>query len=130
MKPCISAIKDNVQRLKDFLHSNKILFQFDGGTDGFFNIFRIRGMEYEWRIRINPKNRLKGQKIRNSQIEYNLMDCYLNSDVNWSFTSYKLKEVEMCILTFQELGLDEGVKYLIKLAKKEEMESDIKKDFE
>ena len=36
----------------------------------------------------------------------------------------------MCILTFQELGLDEGVKYLIKLAKKEEMESDIKKDFE
>ena len=42
MKPCASAIKDNVQRLKDFLRSNGILFQFDGGDDAYFNIFRIR----------------------------------------------------------------------------------------
>ena len=35
----------------------------------------------------------------------------------------------MCISVFQELGMEEGVKFLSKLAKKEEMEMEIKKDF-
>lgn len=129
MKPCASAIKDNVQRLKDFLNSNGILFQFDGGDDAYFNIFRIRGMEYEWKISIYPKNCRKDEKMRNSKIEYILMDCKWGRAIAWSFTSYKLKEVEMCISVFQELGMEEGVKFLSKLAKKEEMEMEIKKDF-
>ena len=130
MKPCASAIKDNVQRLKDFLRGNGILFQFDGGDDAYFNFFTIRGMEYEWKIGINPKNCRNGEKMRNSKIEYKLMDGKWGRGIAWAFTSYKLKEVEMCISVFQELGMEEGVKYLIKLAKKEEMEMEIKKDFD
>ena len=129
MKPCASAIKDNVQRLKDFLRSNGIFFQFEGGDDAYFNIFCIRGMEYEWKIGINPKNCRKDEKMRNSKIEYTLMDGRWGRGIAWAFTSYKLKEVEMCISVFQELGMEEGVKFLFKLAKKEEMEMEIKKDF-
>lgn len=131
MKPSISAMRDNVERLKDYLNKNHIPYTF---VD-FFNTFH----EYEFRISdeyivsVRPLHRNFGEKIRNSKLEYKIYRYRSNVTVDspyFEFGSYKLWEVKMCIDKLQELGIKNGCEYLSKLAMKEAMEDDIKKDFE
>jgi hypothetical protein len=131
MKPSISAMRDNVERLKDYLNKNGIRYTFED----FFETFH----EYEFRISdeyivsVRPLINNFGEKIRNSKLEYKIYRYRSSVIVDspfFEFGSYKLWEVKMCIDKLQELGIKKGCEYLTKLAMKEAMENDIKKDFE
>lgn len=128
MKPSISAMKDNVERLKDYLNKNDIRYTF---IDLFHEYdFRISD---EYIVSVHPLIKNYGEKIRNSKLEYKIYRYRSNVTVEspfFEFGTYKLWEVKMCIDKLQELGIKKGCEYLTKIAMKEAMENDIKKDFE
>ncbi len=131
MKPSISAMKDNVERLKDYLNKNGIRYTFEDFFEQFHEYnFRICD---EYIVSVHPLINNCGEKIRNSRLEYKIYRYRSNVTVEspfFEFGSYKLWEVKMCIDKFKELGIKKGSEYLTKLAMKEAMEDDIKKDFE
>lgn len=130
MKPSISAMRDNVERLKDYLNKNDIRYTFiDFDTLHEYD-FRISD---EYIVSVHPLIKNYGEKIRNSKLEYKIYRYRSTVAVDspfFEFGTYKLWEVKMCIDKLQELGIKKGSEYLSKIAMKEAMENDIKKDFE
>jgi len=126
MKPSVSAIKENIKFVRDFMDKENIKYDitFQHST-GF--VCDVRGYSVTFSVHIELE---QYTEIRNSKIKYRIgrwMGC---SGPFFEFTTNRRWESIYFLRTIKHLGIEEGVKFFEKLSKRKEMISAIKEDFD
>lgn len=126
MKPSVSAIKENIKFVRDFMDKENIVYDMICLTPTGF-VCDVRGYSVTFSVHIELE---QYTEIRNSKIKYRIgrwMGC---SGPFFEFTTNRRWESIYFLQTIKHLGIEEGVKFFEKLSKRKEMISAVKEDFE
>lgn len=126
MKPSVSAIKENIKFVRDFMDKENIKYDMICLTPTGF-VCDVRGYSVTFSVHIELE---QYTEIRNSKIKYRIgrwMGC---SGPFFEFTTNRRWESIYFLQTIKHLGIEEGVKFFEKLSKRKEMISAVKEDFE
>ena len=126
MKPSVSAIKENIKFVRDFMDKENIKYDMICLTPTGF-VCDVRGYSVTFSVHIEL---VKFTNIRDSKIKYRIgrwMGC---SGPFFEFTTNRRWESIYFLQTIKHLGIEEGVKFFEKLSKRKEMISAIKEDFD
>ena len=126
MKPSVSAIKENIKFVRDFMDKENIKYdiQFQNPTSFMCDI-----LEHSVIFRVNIELD-KYTEIRNSKIKYRIYRWNRCPGPFFEFTTNRRWESIYFLQTIKHLGIEEGVKFFEKLSKRKEMISAVKEDFE
>lgn len=126
MKPSISAIKENIKFVRDFMDKENIKYDILYQTPTGF-MCDIHGHSVTFCVHIELE---KYTEIRNSKIKYRIGRWNGCPGPFFEFTSYKRWESIYFLQTIKHLGINEGIAFFEKLSKRKELISAIKEDFE
>ena len=126
MKPSVSAIKENIKFVRDFMDKENIKYDilFQKPTSFMCD---IHGYSVTFRVNIELE---KYNEIRNSKIKYRIGRWNGCPGPFFEFTTYRRWESIYFLRTIKQLGIKEGISFFEKLSKRKEMISAIKEDFD
>lgn len=126
MKPSVSAIKENIKFVRDFMDKENIKYDILYQTPTGF-MCDVRGYSVTFCVHIKLE---KYTEIRNSKIKYRIGRWNGCPGPFFEFTSNKRWESIYFLQTIKHLGINEGIAFFEKLSKRKEAISAIKEDFE
>lgn len=126
MKPSVSAIKENIKFVRNFMDKENIKYDILYQTPTGF-MCDIHGHSVTFCVHIELE---KYTEIRNSKIKYRIGRWNGCPGPFFEFTSYKRWESIYFLQTIKHLGINEGIAFFEKLSKRKELISAIKEDFE
>lgn len=126
MKPSVSAIKENIKFVRDFMDKENIKYDMIYLTPTGF-VCDVRGYSVTFRVQIELE---KFTNIRDSKIKYRIGRWNRCPGPFFEFTTNRRWESIYFLRTIKHLGIEEGVKFFEKLSKRKEMISAVKEDFE
>ena len=126
MKPSVSAIKENIKFVRDFMDKENIKYDITFQHPTSF-MCEVRGYSVTFCVHIELE---KYFEIRNSKIKYRIGRWVGCPGPFFEFTTNRRWESTYFLRTIKHLGIEEGVKFFEKLSKRKEMISAIKEDFE
>lgn len=126
MKPSVSAIKENIKFVRDFMDKENIKYDNIYQTTNCF-ICDVLGYTVTFCVHIEIE---KYTNIRNSKIKYRIGRWNGCPGPFFEFITYKRWESIYFLQTIKQLGINEGINFFEKLSKRKEMISAINEDFE
>jgi len=126
MKPSVSAIKENIKFVRDFMDKENIKYDITFQNPTSF-MCEVLGYSVTFCVHIELE---KYFEIRNSKIKYRIGRWNGCPGPFFEFTTNRRWESTYFLQTIKHLGIEEGVKFFEKLSKRKEMISAIKEDFE
>lgn len=126
MKPSVSAIKENIKFVRDFMDKENIKYDMICLTPTGF-VCDVRGYSVTFSVHIEL---VKFTNIRDSKIKYRIGRWNGCPGPFFEFTTNRRWESIYFLRTIKHLGIEEGVKFFVKLSKRKEMISAVKEDFE
>lgn len=126
MKPSVSAIKENIKFVRDFMDKENIKYDIICLTPTGF-VCDVRGYSVTFSVHIELE---QYTEIRNSKIKYRIGRWVGCPGPFFEFTTNRRWESIYFLQTIKHLGIEEGVKFFEKLSKRKEMISAVKEDFE
>lgn len=126
MKPSVSAIKENIKFVRDFMDKENIKYDITFQTSTGF-MCDVRGHSVTFCVHIELE---KFTNIRNSKIKYRIGRWNGCPGPFFEFTTYRRWESTYFLRTIKHLGIKEGIAFFEKLSKRKEAISAIKEDFE
>lgn len=126
MKPSVSAIKENIKFVRDFMDKENIKYDMICLTPTGF-VCDVRGYSVTFSVHIELE---QYTEIRNSKIKYRIGRWVGCPGPFFEFTTNRRWESIYFLQTIKHLGIEEGVKFFEKLSKRKEMISAVKEDFE
>lgn len=126
MKPSVSAIKENIKFVRDFMDKENIKYDMICLTPTGF-VCDVRGYSVTFSVHIELE---QYTEIRNSKIKYRIGRWNGCPGPFFEFTTNRRWESIYFLQTIKHLGIEEGVKFFEKLSKRKEMISAVKEDFE
>lgn len=126
MKPSVSAIKENIKFVRDFMDKENIKYDIICLTPTGF-VCDVRGYSVTFSVHIELE---QYTEIRNSKIKYRIGRWNGCPGPFFEFTTNRRWESIYFLQTIKHLGIEEGVKFFEKLSKRKEMISAVKEDFE
>lgn len=126
MKPSVSAIKENIKFVRDFMDKENIKYDITFQHPTSF-MCEVRGYSVTFCVHIELE---QYTEIRNSKIKYRIGRWNGCPGPFFEFTTNRRWESTYFLRTIKHLGIEEGVKFFEKLSKRKEMISAVKEDFE
>lgn len=126
MKPSVSAIKENIKFVRDFMDKENIKYDILCLTPTGF-VCDVRGYSVTVTFCVELEKRFE---IRNSKIKYRIGRWVGCPGPFFEFTTNRRWESTYFLRTIKHLGIEEGIKFFEKLSKRKEMISAVKEDFE
>lgn len=126
MKPSVSAIKENIKFVRDFMDKENIKYDITFQTPTGF-MCDVRGYSVTFCVHIELE---KYTNIRNSKIKYRIGRWNGCPGPFFEFTTNRRWESTYFLRTIKHLGIKEGIAFFEKLSKRKEAISAIKEDFD
>lgn len=126
MKPSVSAIKENIKFVRDFMDKENIKYDILYQTQKGF-MCDVRGYSVTFCVHIELE---KYTNIRDSKIKYKILRLNGCPGPFFEFTTYRRWESIYFLQTIKHLGIKEGVAFFEKLSRRKEAISAINEDFE
>lgn len=126
MKPSVSAIKENIKFVRDFMDKENIKYDITLQHPTSF-MCEVRGYSVTFCVHIELE---KYFEIRDSKIKYRIGRWCGFTGPFFEFTTNRRWESTYFLRTIKHLGIEEGIKFFEKLSKRKEMISAVKEDFE